>query len=137
VCHRWVSIEQPQRRQKTVFKEGGDGMAFRLSGRLLLCAAAVAFAGANEANAAVIGPNYVFGTITAVTLTDTGMLIMIDGGQVSLNCSISGWMFIDKSYQTITSGVLTKWVTNNRYAYVYTSPASPGSFCPINQIQIP
>ena len=85
---------------------------------------------------AVVGPNYVFGTVTALTSIQSGVMIQIEGGQVSGNCTNSvGWMIIDAANQHTISAVLSSWFTGRRYLYVYTA-ATNGSFCAINQVQL-
>jgi hypothetical protein len=85
---------------------------------------------------AVVGPNYVFGTVTALTNIQSGVMIQIEGGQVSQNCiNSAGWMIIDAANQHTISAVLSSWFTGRRYLYIYTS-ATSNTYCAINQVQL-
>ncbi len=94
----------------------------------------------SPAQSAVVGASYVFGTMSALTTTPSGIMIMIEGGQVSTNCQSGlAWLLIDKSNEAMTSAVLTTWFSGgSRYLYVYVNAtAAQGGFCTVNQVQLP
>lgn len=102
-----------------------------------LCFALIGLPTSQPAVSATVGPFYVFGTISQLTSTQDGVMIIIENAQTSQNCvnASAGWMLIDKSMPHMISAVLSSWFTGKRYVYVYTN-ATNGTYCAVTQVQV-
>ena len=78
---------------------------------------------------------YLGGTMTNITSTASGLMIMLDTG-LPTNCAGSpyGWMLIRESNKTMIAVALMAWHTGNRNITVYTDNSVAGSYCTINQV---
>jgi hypothetical protein len=83
----------------------------------------------------VAGDSYQGGTMSNITSTPDGLMIMLDSG-VPTNCNGTpyGYMLIPQANKTMIATALLTWVSGNRQVTVYTSWATPGNgYCTINQ----
>jgi len=85
-------------------------------------------------SSAYAADSYLGGTMTNITSTPAGLMIMLDSG-VPTNCTGTGygWMLIPEANKTMIATALTMWVTGQRGVVVYTNGYNGQSFCVINQ----
>ncbi|HET9645740.1 MAG TPA: hypothetical protein VFP68_20830 [Burkholderiaceae bacterium] len=79
---------------------------------------------------------YVHGTLSNITSTAEGLLVMLDSGTPT-NCAGTpyGWMLIKEANKTMVATALTMWLSGQRAVTIYTNPFSSGqSFCVVSQI---
>lgn len=98
----------------------------------LALVALVASAALGSASAA---DSHQSGSITNVTATTDGLMVMLDNGPPS-NCAATpyGWMLIRESNKTMVATTLALWLAGRTRVAVYTTGAYAGGFCVINQI---
>lgn len=95
---------------------------------LLSLALATAVLGAHAAE------GYVTGTVTNLTSTPAGLLIMVDAGQPT-NCAGApgGWMLIRTEHKTMVATTLMMFAMGKKGATVYASGTGASGYCEISQ----
>jgi len=78
--------------------------------------------------------NYKRGTISNLTSTTSGIMIMLDTGLPTF-CEGTpyGWMFIKKEHTALISTVLAAWVSGKKTGTVYVFDRNGTGYCEINQ----
>jgi len=78
--------------------------------------------------------HYISGTISNLTVTTQGIMIMVSGGLPD-NCLGSpwGWMLIKQENTALTAVVLASWVKGSTQGTFYTSAAVSSRYCTVNQ----
>ncbi|ELV8553685.1 hypothetical protein QNE49_001318 [Vibrio fluvialis] len=78
---------------------------------------------------------YLNGKIINLTVTTSGIMIMMDAG-IPSNCAGTpyGWMLIKQEHTALTSVVLATWASGNKSGTVYTSGREEDvGYCLIHQ----
>ncbi|WP_157598284.1 MULTISPECIES: hypothetical protein [unclassified Rhizobacter] len=77
---------------------------------------------------------YVTGSVTNLTSTPAGLLIMVDAGQPT-NCTGApgGWMLIRAEHKTMVATTLMMFALGKKGATVYTSGTGGSGYCEVNQ----
>lgn len=96
---------------------------------LVAFVASVAFGSASAADSHQVG------SITNVTATTDGLMVMLDNGPPT-NCAATpyGWMLIPEINKTMVAATLALWLVGRTRVTVYTSGTYAGGMCVINQI---
>lgn len=79
--------------------------------------------------------DYIFGTVTRYTSGTNGLMLMIDGGALSTNCTGSpyGWMSIGQANKAMMAAFLAAYYLSDRSAAVYTQATAAGQYCVVTR----
>jgi hypothetical protein len=86
---------------------------------------------------ACAGPSYTLrGTITAITATPAGVMVMTSSGLPD-NCSGTpyGWMIVPEGNKALVAMIMFAKATNKTVDIYTTTPFTAG-YCTINQVQV-